>query len=125
MIVAAEFWDYFWGFVTVMLGVSLLVLWVYLFIDIMTRKGIGPFARVAWIIVIFILPWIGGLIYLAVRPFKGESSSWLPEKYKDQPGSVPPPTKSWSEQMAALVALHDNGNLTDAEFETAKTKLLQ
>jgi len=125
MLVAAEFWDYFWGFVTVMLGVSLLVLWVYLFIDIMTRKGIGPFARVAWIIVIFVLPWIGGLIYLVVRPFKGEYASWLPEKYQDRPGSVPAPTKSWSEQMAELVALHDSDKLTDAEFSAAKAKLLQ
>ncbi|HSL94939.1 MAG TPA: SHOCT domain-containing protein [Thermoleophilia bacterium] len=119
MPVAIEFWDYFWGFITVMLGLSLLVLWVYLFIDIMTRKGIGPFARVLWVIAIFVLPWIGGLIYLLVRPFEGESSTWLPAKYHEGGAEG-----GWSQQMADLVALHESGKLTDAEFTAAKAKLL-
>jgi len=124
IVVAAQFWDYFWGFVTVMLGLSLLVLWVYLFIDIMTRKGIGPFARVIWVIVIFVLPWIGGFIYLMVRPFKGESSHWLPEKYRDD-GGAGEIESQWTRQMSHLVALHESGALTDEEFAAAKTRLLK
>ena len=120
---AVTFWSYFWGFITVMLGLSLLVFWIYLFFDIMTRKGIGPFARVAWIIVIFIIPWIGGFIYLMVRPFKGEFSHWLPEKYRDEPRESAI-DGHWTQQMASLVALHESGKLTDEEFAAAKAKLL-
>lgn len=121
VVLAATFWDYFWGLVTVMIGLSLLVFWIYLFIDIMSRKGIGPFARVMWIIVIFVLPWIGGLIYIVVRPFKGESSTWLPDKYLDHEARDEP---HWSQRMADFVALHESGKLTDAEFAAAKAKLL-
>jgi len=118
-LVAVTFWDYLWGFLTVMIGLSLLVLWIYLFIDIMTRRGLSPVARVLWVVVLFVLPWIGGLIYLLVRPFDGEFSTYFPVKKTDGPIE-----SSWTREMTQIVALHESGRLTDGEFQTAKTKLL-
>ena len=118
-LVAATFYDYLWGFLTAMIGLSLLVLWIYLFIDIMTRKGISPVARVLWIVVLFVLPWIGGLIYLFVRPFDGEYSTYFPTKSTEGPIDA-----SWTRQMTQIVALHESGKLTDSEFQAAKTKLI-
>ena len=118
-LVAVTFWDYLWGFLTVMIGLSLLVLWIYLFIDIMIRKGLSPVARVLWIVALFVLPWVGGFIYLLVRPYDGEFSAYFPPKKTDGPIET-----SWTRQMTQIVALHESGKLTDSEFQVAKTKLL-
>ncbi len=119
IVIAATFWDYFWSFVTVMLGLSLLVLWIYLFVDILSRKGLSPLARVLWIVVLFVLPWIGGLIYLMVRPYGGEFSTYFPTKKSQGPIEA-----EWTRQMDQVVALHESGKLTDDEFRAAKSKLL-
>ena len=120
MLIAATFWDYLWSFLTVMIGLSLLLFWIYLFVDILSRKGLSPVARVLWIVVLFVLPWIGGLIYLLVRPFDGEFSTYSPTRNTQGPIEV-----AWTQQMDQLVGLHESGKLTDDEFRAAKAKLLR
>jgi hypothetical protein len=47
-----------------------LVIWIFiaLFADIFRRKDISGGAKAGWILLIFILPLIGALIYVVARP---------------------------------------------------------
>jgi len=45
-------------------------IWIFItvFADIFRRRDMGGGAKAAWIILIFIVPFFGALIYLIVRP---------------------------------------------------------
>jgi hypothetical protein len=46
-----------------------LILWIWMLVDCLTNQGIGGSEKLAWILVILLLPFIGSLIYLFVgRP---------------------------------------------------------
>ena len=61
---AADFLTYFFA---ALLLLPLLFLWVYALIDIVRRADIGGGAKSGWILLILVLPYIGSLIYLALR----------------------------------------------------------
>jgi phospholipase D-like protein len=51
------------------LGLALMVFWIWMLIDAITNKGIGDGEKIAWVLVIFFLHALGGLIYFLVgRP---------------------------------------------------------
>jgi len=51
------------------IGLACFVLWVWMLIDCLTNNGIQGSEKVAWVLVIVLLPFIGSLIYLVVgRP---------------------------------------------------------
>ena len=48
----------------------MMAIWIFItvFADIFRRQDMGGGAKAAWIILIFIVPFFGALIYLIVRP---------------------------------------------------------
>ena len=51
------------------IGLLCLALWIWMLVDCLTNDGIPGSEKVAWVLVIFLLPLIGSLIYLFVgRP---------------------------------------------------------
>ena len=47
-----------------------MAIWIFItvFADIFRRRDIGGGAKAGWILLIFILPFFGALIYIAMRP---------------------------------------------------------
>jgi hypothetical protein len=47
-----------------------MAIWIFItvFADIFRRRDIGGGAKVGWILLIFIVPFFGALIYIAMRP---------------------------------------------------------
>jgi hypothetical protein len=51
------------------IGLACFALWVWMLIDCLTNNGIQGSEKVAWVLVIVLLPFIGSLIYLFIgRP---------------------------------------------------------
>ena len=48
--------------------VPLIMLWAFALADLFRRKAMSAIARVLWLLVILLLPILGPLIYLLVRP---------------------------------------------------------
>jgi Phospholipase_D-nuclease N-terminal len=61
----SDFWQWFFLF---LIWVPLVMLWATALVDIFRRPDLGGGSKVLWVVIIFVIPWIGALIYLAVRP---------------------------------------------------------
>ena len=60
-----SFWQWFFLF---LIWVPLIMLWAAALIDIFGRHDMSGGAKVLWILVIFLLPWFGALVYVLARP---------------------------------------------------------
>jgi hypothetical protein len=108
-------------------------LWIWLailvFSDIFRSRDMSGWAKAAWIILIFILPLIGVLIYLIARGKKmqqhaEEAAVASDLATREYIRTVVSQTDS-SDELAKLTSLHDSGVLSDEEFESMRTRLSQ
>jgi hypothetical protein len=107
-------------------------IWIWLlfivFADIFRRHDISGFAKVAWIIVIIILPYLGVFIYL-IAEHRGmtersardqrAAQTQMDEYVRSVAGGRDP-----AEQIAKAKTLLDQGTITQAEFDQIKQKAL-
>jgi hypothetical protein len=48
------------------LGVPLLVIWLWALVDAAVNPGLSTVSRVAWLLAVALLPGVGALVYVAV-----------------------------------------------------------
>jgi len=108
------------------------VIWIYLiilvFMDIFRSHDMGGFAKALWVIGIIFFPLLGVLIYLiarggsmherSVRQAEAQKAQF--DEYVRETAS----TASPADQLATLANLHDQGKLSDEDYEKAKAKIL-
>jgi Phospholipase_D-nuclease N-terminal/Short C-terminal domain len=108
-------------------------LWIWLailvFSDIFRSRDMSGWAKAAWIVVIFILPLIGVLIYLIARGHKmqqhaEEAAAASDLATREYIRTVVQQTDS-SDELAKLTSLHDSGVLSDEEFASMKARLAE
>ncbi|HWT82889.1 MAG TPA: SHOCT domain-containing protein [Candidatus Methylomirabilis sp.] len=108
-------------------------LWIWLailvFSDIFRSRDMSGWAKAGWIVVIFILPLIGVLIYLIVRGKKmqqhaEEAAVASDLATREYIRTVVSQTDS-SDELSKLTSLHDSGVLSDEEYESMKARLTQ
>lgn len=101
----------------------LLVIWIGLFLtwsisiwDIFRRHDLSGGAKAGWFILVIVIPFIGTVIYLLVRP-RNLDAHVTTEMVE---GASP---QSAAQQIETLARLHEAGHLTDEEFARQKAKL--
>ena len=116
-----DFWDFFW---LLFIFVPLVMLWAYALIDVFWRHDLSGGVKALWVVAIFVLPFVGTLLYLVFRP-TDEESRHSPMAAAHPVQIVPPPAAGdRTGQLQVLADLHDRGKLTDAEFATEKQRIL-
>lgn len=120
MLVLADFTlgDLLWS----LLVIFLFVIWFYLLIVIFTdlfSRDMSGWAKAAWVIGIIIVPFLGILIYLIVRPKPTEEEVAAARRDQMTAAGI-----STADQLSQLSALHDQGKISDEEFAKAKKDLL-
>ncbi|SRR6478752_5016157 len=127
-----DFWSFFWLLVWSFFFVAYLMMLFHIFGDLFRDQSLGGFAKVLWVVVLFIVPLLASLIYIIVRG-KGmaqrEMKSNLEqraeqEQYIRSVASAPGSTSSTVEQLSQAKALLDSGAITEAEFAEIKSKAL-
>ena len=121
-----------------MLYLFLWIAWIFLIFriigDIFRSRDLGGWAKAGWTLIIFVLPWLGTLIYLVARgggmherdlqqaeANREAMARWLAES----PGSSSVPAgASAADQLGKLAELRQTGLLTDEEFAAQKAKIL-
>jgi len=61
----SSFWQ---AFFLLLIWVPLIMLWAAALVDVFRRPDLSGGLKVLWVVIIFVIPWIGPLIYLATRP---------------------------------------------------------
>jgi hypothetical protein len=108
-------------------------LWIWLailvFSDIFRSRDMSGWAKAGWIVLVFILPLIGVLLYLIVRGKRMQqhaeeeavASDLATREYIRSVVSQ----KDDSDELAKLTSLHASGVLSDEEFASMKARLAE
>jgi hypothetical protein len=101
-----------------------MAIWIFIavFADIFRRRDIGGLVKAGWIVLIFVIPFVGALIYIIARPRMTEQERQLMAAAQAQ---EPRATGySAADEIDKLARLRDAGTLTPEEFAAAKAKVL-
>ncbi len=103
-----SFWNNFW---TLLIFIPLLLLWVFALVDLFKQPSVSGLAKALWAITIVLLPIIGMIAYFIVL-------------YPSDETALSAPPADVAAQLKAMAELHEQGVLTDEEFQREKDKLL-
>ena len=117
-------WSFLWFFI--------FIIWIYLLIfifsDIFRSEDLSGWGKALWTILIIFLPYIGIFAYLIARG--GKMAERQAKQMQTQQAAMDSYIRttasgaSDAEQLAKLADLHSAGKLDDAEYATAKAKVL-
>ncbi|MET7683389.1 SHOCT domain-containing protein [Streptomyces sp. NPDC005423] len=102
-------------------------------VDIFRDDGLGGWGKAGWTFFVCVLPYLGVFVYLIARG-KGmgvramrqtqareqEFRSYVRQAAAEEPAAP----LNRADELAKLAGLHDHGDITDAEYEKAKTRVL-
>ena len=119
--------DFFWT----MLIFFLFIVWIWIlitvFIDIFRSPDLSGGLKALWFIFVIFLPFLGVLVYLLARGHKmqehqiqaaQQQKQMMDDYIKETAGG------STADELSKLADLKAKGAISDADFETAKAKLL-
>ena len=101
-----------------------MAIWIFItiFADIFRRNDISGGAKAGWILLIFIVPFIGALIYMIARPKMTEQDKQIIEQAQEAQRRIE--GYSAADEIAKLAALRDSGKITAEEYEDMKKKAM-
>lgn len=101
-----------------------MAIWVFIgvFADIFRRNDLSGVAKAGWILLIFILPLIGVLIYMIGRPRMTEQDRQDMERMQETQRRVS--GYSAAEEIEKLAKLRDAGQISAEEYEDLKRKAM-
>ena len=107
-------WFYLW----------FLVIWMFIqvFADIFHRDNLSGWGKAGWIIFLFVLPFIGVLVYMIVRPKNTEQDRRDMAAVQSMQARVQ--GGSAVDDIARAQELLKSNAITQAEFEALKAKAL-
>ncbi|HEX5141411.1 MAG TPA: PLDc N-terminal domain-containing protein [Dehalococcoidia bacterium] len=101
-----------------------LAIWIFIavFSDIFRRTDISGVAKAGWILAIFILPFIGALIYLIARPKVTQGDLQILARADAANAAIAGVSKA--DELAKLQQLKDAGTISQADFDSLKARTL-
>jgi type VI protein secretion system component VasK len=101
-----------------------MAIWIFItiFADIFRRNDIHGGAKAGWIILLFILPFLGALIYVIARPKMTEQDKQLMAQAAEAQRRVE--GYSAADEVAKLAKLRDSGDITAEQYEDLKSKAM-
>lgn len=115
----------------VVFEIFLFVIWIWIYItifsDLFRDHELSGWAKAAWVLFIFVIPFFGALVYLVARhsgmrertlKAQAEAKHHMDSYIQQQTHSSP------ADELHKLNDLKDKGAISAEEFETAKAKLL-
>nr|WP_243851328.1 PLD nuclease N-terminal domain-containing protein [Modestobacter marinus] len=99
------------------------MVWGFAISDIFRRDDISGWARALWVVAVILLPLVGTLVYLIVRPVGAtkQERAAMDEAGREFVARYSPDNRA--EQLRVLADLHTRGYLTDPEFATEKARV--
>jgi type VI protein secretion system component VasK len=101
-----------------------MAIWIFIavFADIFRRNDIHGGAKAGWIILIFIVPFLGALIYIIARPKMTEQDKQMMDQAAEAQRRIS--GYSAADEVAKLAKLRDSGDITAEQYEDMKNKAM-
>ena len=101
-----------------------LFIWMFIgvFADLFRRDDLSGWAKAAWIVLIVVLPFIGILLYMIVRPKMTEQDKRMLTELQEQQRRAA--GYSAADEIDKLSRLQAEGKLTPEEFEQLKQRAM-
>jgi type VI protein secretion system component VasK len=102
----------------------MMAIWMFIaiFADIFRRNDVSGWGKAGWVLLIFVLPFLGILIYVIARPKMTEQDKEM--MMKAQEAQRRAQGYSAADEIEKLQKLKDSGAITAEEFETQKKAAL-
>ena len=116
------FWDILWSMVIFFFWVMAIWIFISLFADIFRREDLSGGWKALWILVLFIVPFLGALIYIIARPKATPQDVRMmaqAEAASKAAGGV-----STADELAKLAQLRDAGTISVPEYEKLKAQII-
>jgi hypothetical protein len=115
------FGDIFWSLIVFYFWFMIIWIFIRIFADIFHRNDLSGAMKVVWILVLFILPFLGALIYMLMRKPTDQDMTEIAAAQQMQKRAA---GYSSADEIAKLQGLLTSGAITQAEFDTAKANAL-
>ena len=122
MIVAYTFGEMLWTMLVFFFWMMAIWIFISLFADIFRRNDLSGWAKAGWILLLFVLPFLGALIYMIARPKMTDQDKERIEKMQAAERRVA--GYSAADEIEKLTKLRDSGAITAEEFEEMKRQAL-
>jgi len=101
-----------------------MAIWIFItiFADIFRRRDLSGVAKAGWILLLFVLPFIGALIYLIARPKMTDQDKEELDRYQEAQRRLQ--GYSPAEEIDKLAKLRDEGKISAEEYEKLKSKAM-
>ena len=122
----------FWEVLLITLEIFFFVIWIWILITILTDlfrdHELSGWGKAAWVLFLVFIPFLTALIYLIARgsgmrdrtiKAQADAKKHFDEYVREQAHAGSP-----ADELHKLSELKSKGDLSDAEFEQAKAKLL-
>ncbi len=115
-----------------MMWLFLWILWIFLLVrvisDIFRSHDMGGWAKAGWTLFVIVLPFLGVFVYLIARGrsmnerelARSQKQEQAVQEYVRTTARVP----SQADELSKLAQLRDHGDISEAEFQAAKSKIL-
>jgi hypothetical protein len=117
---STSFWDVVIWMIVFFFWVMAIWVFISIFGDIFRRRDLNGWGKAGWIFLLFILPFLGALIYLITRPKPSEEElRRMKTMYPHGGGPV-----MNTDDIAQAHLLLQQGALTQAEYDEIKARAL-
>jgi Phospholipase_D-nuclease N-terminal/Short C-terminal domain len=118
------FGDVLWSMLIFFFWCMFIWMFIAIFSDIFRRDDLSGWGKAGWILLIVVLPFLGILIYMIVRPKPTEAEIQQMAMAR-QPAYGGGGGRSAADEIAKAAELRDSGKITPAEFDQLKAQALR
>jgi hypothetical protein len=114
--------EWLWAMVAFFFWFMAIWIFIQIFADIFHRRDLSGAGKAGWIILLFVLPFLGALIYLIARPKMTEQDR--EDIQRMQAAQQRASGYSPAEEIEKLSKLRDSGEISAEEYERMKARAL-
>jgi predicted membrane channel-forming protein YqfA (hemolysin III family) len=118
-LIATSFLDVVWWMILLVFFTLFVWMFISVFADIFSRTDLSGLAKALWILLIFVLPLLGILIYLILRPAPSEQEMQALFQQQRRTAGV-----SATEEISRAHELLNAGAISQTEFDQIKARAL-
>jgi hypothetical protein len=118
----SNFANFLWSMFVIYMIFIVIMMFVRVFSDIFTRENLSGWGKAGWILVLFVIPFLGILIYVIARPKNTEQDQRMMAQAQAAQSRMV--GGSSVDDIAKAQNLLDKGSITQDEFNALKAKAL-